>query len=105
MLSAARNAISREAPIVWVGWTPHRMNLALKEHPERVEAMLEDVTTRAANRRGQRSSPVCRPFSPPPYPGHRLPALCPGGCRRRLMVPWAVPTGLALLSFDFYAVY
>lgn len=29
MLSAARNAISREAPIVWVGWKPHWMNLAL----------------------------------------------------------------------------
>lgn len=29
MLSAARNAISREAPIVWVGWTPHWMNLEL----------------------------------------------------------------------------
>ncbi|PKG47660.1 ABC transporter substrate-binding protein [Halomonas sp. MES3-P3E] len=29
MLSAARNAISREEPIVWVGWTPHWMNLEL----------------------------------------------------------------------------
>lgn len=29
MLSAARDAISREAPIVWVGWTPHWMNLEL----------------------------------------------------------------------------
>lgn len=29
MLSAARDAISREEPIVWVGWTPHWMNLEL----------------------------------------------------------------------------
>lgn len=29
MLSAARSAISREEPIVWVGWTPHWMNLEL----------------------------------------------------------------------------
>ncbi|ATJ81638.1 ABC transporter substrate-binding protein [Halomonas beimenensis] len=29
MLGAARNAISREEPIVWVGWTPHWMNLEL----------------------------------------------------------------------------
>lgn len=29
MLSAARSAISREKPIVWVGWTPHWMNLEL----------------------------------------------------------------------------
>lgn len=29
MLSAAQDAISREEPIVWVGWTPHWMNLAL----------------------------------------------------------------------------
>ncbi|MCP1313208.1 MULTISPECIES: ABC transporter substrate-binding protein [unclassified Halomonas] len=27
MLSAARDAISREEPVVWVGWTPHWMNL------------------------------------------------------------------------------
>ncbi|WP_017430215.1 ABC transporter substrate-binding protein [Vreelandella jeotgali] len=27
MLSAARNAIEREEPIVWVGWRPHWMNL------------------------------------------------------------------------------
>ena len=30
MLSAARDAISREEPIVWVGWTPHWMNLELQ---------------------------------------------------------------------------
>ncbi len=29
MLSAAEDAISREEPIVWVGWTPHWMNLEL----------------------------------------------------------------------------
>lgn len=29
MLSAARDAISREEPVVWVGWTPHWMNLEL----------------------------------------------------------------------------
>lgn len=29
MLSAARDAISREEAIVWVGWTPHWMNLEL----------------------------------------------------------------------------
>ncbi|EHJ92449.1 ABC transporter substrate-binding protein [Vreelandella boliviensis] len=29
MLSAARDAISRQEPIVWVGWTPHWMNLEL----------------------------------------------------------------------------
>lgn len=29
MLGAARSAISREEPIVWVGWTPHWMNLEL----------------------------------------------------------------------------
>lgn len=29
MLSAARDAVSREEPIVWVGWTPHWMNLEL----------------------------------------------------------------------------
>ncbi len=29
MLSAAKDAISREEPIVWVGWTPHWMNLEL----------------------------------------------------------------------------
>ncbi|MDR5886273.1 ABC transporter substrate-binding protein [Vreelandella janggokensis] len=29
MLSAARDSISREEPIVWVGWTPHWMNLEL----------------------------------------------------------------------------
>ncbi|QFT83926.1 Glycine betaine-binding protein OpuAC precursor [Halomonas sp. THAF12] len=29
MLGAASSAIDREAPIVWVGWTPHWMNLAL----------------------------------------------------------------------------
>ncbi|MFB9869121.1 ABC transporter substrate-binding protein [Vreelandella sulfidaeris] len=29
MLSAARDAISRQEPIVWVGWTPHWMNLDL----------------------------------------------------------------------------
>ncbi|CAM4067572.1 ABC transporter substrate-binding protein [Vreelandella rituensis] len=29
MLSAAQDAISREEPIVWVGWTPHWMNLEL----------------------------------------------------------------------------
>ncbi|CAM3531157.1 ABC transporter substrate-binding protein [Halomonas lysinitropha] len=29
MLSAAQVAISREEPIVWVGWTPHWMNLEL----------------------------------------------------------------------------
>ncbi|WP_136248282.1 ABC transporter substrate-binding protein [Halomonas borealis] len=29
MLGAARAAISREEPIVWVGWTPHWMNLDL----------------------------------------------------------------------------
>lgn len=29
MLTAARDAISREEPIVWVGWTPHWMNLEL----------------------------------------------------------------------------
>ncbi len=29
MLSAARDTISREEPIVWVGWTPHWMNLEL----------------------------------------------------------------------------
>jgi glycine betaine/proline transport system substrate-binding protein len=29
MLSAAQDAISLEEPIVWVGWTPHWMNLAL----------------------------------------------------------------------------
>ncbi|TVP51573.1 MAG: ABC transporter substrate-binding protein [Halomonas sp.] len=29
MLSAARDAISREEAIVWVGWTPHWMNLDL----------------------------------------------------------------------------
>lgn len=29
MLSATSNAISRETPIVWVGWTPHWMNLEL----------------------------------------------------------------------------
>ncbi|GEN29534.1 hypothetical protein HVA01_31800 [Halovibrio variabilis] len=29
MLSAARDAISREEPIIWVGWTPHWMNLEL----------------------------------------------------------------------------
>lgn len=29
MLSAARDAISREQAIVWVGWTPHWMNLEL----------------------------------------------------------------------------
>lgn len=29
MLTAARDAISREKPIVWVGWTPHWMNLDL----------------------------------------------------------------------------
>ncbi|GHC17309.1 ABC transporter substrate-binding protein [Aidingimonas halophila] len=27
MLSAARDAMSREEPIIWVGWTPHWMNL------------------------------------------------------------------------------
>lgn len=32
MLSAAQDAISREEPIVWVGWTPHWMNLALPMH-------------------------------------------------------------------------
>ncbi|MHB0775879.1 ABC transporter substrate-binding protein [Halomonas sp. WWR20] len=32
MLSAARDAISREEPIVWVGWTPHWMNLELPMH-------------------------------------------------------------------------
>ncbi|MDR5860023.1 ABC transporter substrate-binding protein [Halomonas eurihalina] len=32
MLSAARDAISREEPIVWVGWTPHWMNLELDMH-------------------------------------------------------------------------
>lgn len=38
MLSAASDAISHEAPIVWVGWTPHWMNLELEmrflEDPE-----------------------------------------------------------------------
>lgn len=29
MLSAVRDAISRQEPIVWVGWTPHWMNLEL----------------------------------------------------------------------------
>ncbi|MDT0501372.1 MULTISPECIES: ABC transporter substrate-binding protein [unclassified Halomonas] len=29
MLGAARSAIDREEPIVWVGWTPHWMNLEL----------------------------------------------------------------------------
>ncbi|MCI0510253.1 glycine betaine/proline transport system substrate-binding protein [Chromohalobacter marismortui] len=29
MLSAARDAISREKPIVWVGWTPHWMNIEM----------------------------------------------------------------------------
>ncbi|SFH26503.1 ABC transporter substrate-binding protein [Modicisalibacter xianhensis] len=29
MLSAAEDAISRQEPIVWVGWTPHWMNLEL----------------------------------------------------------------------------
>lgn len=29
MLSAAQDAISRKEPIVWVGWTPHWMNLEL----------------------------------------------------------------------------
>lgn len=29
MLSAASDAISRQEPIVWVGWTPHWMNLEL----------------------------------------------------------------------------
>ncbi|MDV6317800.1 ABC transporter substrate-binding protein [Chromohalobacter sp. HP20-39] len=29
MLSAARDAISREEPIVWVGWTPHWMNIEM----------------------------------------------------------------------------
>ncbi|WP_447553514.1 ABC transporter substrate-binding protein [Vreelandella sp. EE22] len=29
MLSAAQAAISREEPVVWVGWTPHWMNLEL----------------------------------------------------------------------------
>ncbi len=29
MLTAARDAISREEPVVWVGWTPHWMNLEL----------------------------------------------------------------------------
>ncbi len=29
MLSAAQDAISRQEPIVWVGWTPHWMNLEL----------------------------------------------------------------------------
>lgn len=29
MLSAARDAISREQAVVWVGWTPHWMNLEL----------------------------------------------------------------------------
>ena len=29
MLSAAQDAISREEAIVWVGWTPHWMNLEL----------------------------------------------------------------------------
>lgn len=29
MLSAARDAISREEAIVWVGWTPHWMNIEL----------------------------------------------------------------------------
>ncbi|WP_447529334.1 ABC transporter substrate-binding protein [Vreelandella sp. TE19] len=29
MLSAAQDAINREEPVVWVGWTPHWMNLEL----------------------------------------------------------------------------
>lgn len=29
MLGAARSAIDREEPVVWVGWTPHWMNLEL----------------------------------------------------------------------------
>ncbi|MFG6666945.1 ABC transporter substrate-binding protein [Halomonas sp. HNIBRBA4712] len=29
MLSAARDAINRQQPVVWVGWTPHWMNLEL----------------------------------------------------------------------------
>lgn len=29
MLGAARSAIDREEPIVWVGWTPHWMNIEL----------------------------------------------------------------------------
>ncbi|GED22382.1 ABC transporter substrate-binding protein [Halomonas halmophila] len=29
MLTAARDAISRDEPIIWVGWTPHWMNLEL----------------------------------------------------------------------------
>lgn len=29
MLGAAESAISREEPIIWVGWTPHWMNLEL----------------------------------------------------------------------------